>query len=90
MSDSFNSYLNQIDSNVWRDICVRMGELRHYSKGEDFVTIGHIGKYIGYIVAGTLKYVAYSDDGSWDWCLTMVWLLIGLLLYTVRKPSFQS
>ena len=64
MSDSFNSYLNQIDSNVWRDICVRMGELRHYSKGEDFVTIGHIGKYIGYIVAGTLKYVAYSDDGS--------------------------
>lgn len=64
MSDNFNKYIEQIDFNAWRDVCVSKGTLRRFAKGEEFVSIGRVGRYIGYIVSGALKYVAYSADGT--------------------------
>ncbi len=64
MKDNFNTYIEHIDLNAWREICVGRGTLRHFAKGVEFVSIGKVGCYIGYIQSGTLKYVAISSDGT--------------------------
>ncbi len=64
MKENFNTYIDQIDFEAWREICVSKGKLRHFAKGEEFVSIGKIGRYIGFIQSGTLKYVARSADGT--------------------------
>lgn len=64
MTDRFNTYLNHIEVDFWKDLCLKEGELRRYSKGEEFISVGTSGRYIGYVKSGTLKYVAYSSDGS--------------------------
>lgn len=64
MTDNFNTYIEHMDFNAWREVCVRKGTLRHFAKGEEFVSIGNVGRYIGFIVSGTLKYVARSVDGT--------------------------
>lgn len=64
MADNFNTYIEQIDFEAWREVCVSKGKLRRYAKGEEFVSIGNVGHYLGFIQSGTLKYVALSSDGS--------------------------
>ncbi len=64
MSDNFNTYIEHIDFEAWRDVCVSHGSLHRFAKGEEFVSIGKTGRFIGYIVSGALKYVAYSTDGT--------------------------
>lgn len=63
-SSYFNTYYENIDYNFWRDLCIGEGVLRTYEKGELFVTKGEVAKYVGYIKSGTLKYIAYADDGT--------------------------
>ena len=60
----FNSYIDNIDTDFWRDLCLSRGELRHYDKDEEFLSAGTIGRYIGYIKSGALKYVCFSSDGT--------------------------
>lgn len=64
MMAKFNSYIDNIDTDFWRDLCLSRGELRHYDKGEEFLAAGTIGRYIGYIQSGALKYVCFSSDGT--------------------------
>ncbi len=64
MADNFNTYIDRIDSETWRELCVSKGSLRRYAKGEEFGSIGKVGRYIGFIISGTLKYVARSEDGT--------------------------
>lgn len=64
MPSQFNSYIENIDTGFWRDLCVNHGKLRHYEKGEEFITAGTIGRYIGYVESGALKYVCFSSDGT--------------------------
>ncbi|MCM1225144.1 MAG: Crp/Fnr family transcriptional regulator [Lachnospiraceae bacterium] len=64
MTENFNTYINNIEVDFWRDLCMKEGELRSYAKGDEFVKAGTVGRYIGYIKTGTLKYVAYSSDGT--------------------------
>lgn len=63
MTDKFNTYIHSIETDFWRELCMREGELRHYRKGEEFVTAGQVGRYIGYIKSGRLKYSVFSQDG---------------------------
>lgn len=63
-SSQFNSYIDNVDTDFWRELCVGEGELRHYERGEEFITAGCIGRYIGYIKSGALKYECYSEDGT--------------------------
>lgn len=64
MANNFNSYIDSPAVEFWRELCLREGTLRHFDKGEDFFTAGYVARYFGYIKSGTLKYVAYSDDGT--------------------------
>lgn len=64
MKENFNSYIDHIEPNFWRELCVKEGKLRHYERGEEFAKIDEVARYIGYIKSGTLKYVAFSVDGT--------------------------
>ncbi len=64
MTDNFNSYIESPSADFWRDLCLREGVLRHFDKGEDFFTEGQVARYFGYIKSGTLKYVAYGEEGT--------------------------
>ncbi len=64
MTDNFNSYIESPSADFWRALCLREGVLRHFDKGEDFFTEGQVARYFGYIKSGTLKYVAYGEEGT--------------------------
>lgn len=64
MTENFNTYIDRVDADMWRELCLRNGKLRHFERGEEFIRIGEVGRYIGYIKSGTLKYVAYSTNGT--------------------------
>ena len=64
MTKNFNTYIEHIDVEAWREICVNKGKLRQFAKGEEFVSTGKVGRYIGFIQSGTLKYVARSVNGT--------------------------
>ena len=84
MLKDFNTYLENIDSEFWHCLCREKGELRKYKRGEEFITIGKVAKYLGLIKSGSVKYVAYTADcderivgletvdgfaASWPYCL---------------------
>lgn len=60
----FNSYIDNIDTDFWRELCISNGVLRHFEKGDEFITAGTVGRYIGYVEQGALKYVRFSSDGA--------------------------
>lgn len=64
MTDNFNTYIESPVVDYLRKLCLHEGVLRHYNRGEAFFSAGTVARYFGYIESGTLKYVAYSDDGS--------------------------
>ena len=64
MSSNLNTYYVNIDHDFWRKLCVEQGVLRSYDKGDYFIERGQVGRYIGFVKSGTLKYVAYAADGS--------------------------
>ncbi len=64
MTESFNTYIDHIEPEFWRELCFKEGRLRHYERGEEFLHLGEVGKYIGAVKSGTLKYAAYSTDGN--------------------------
>ena len=49
MTKNFNTYIEHIDVDAWREVCVNKGSLRHFAKGEEFVSIGEVGRYFGFI-----------------------------------------
>lgn len=63
MTSQFNSYIDNIDVAYWRDLC-RQGTLRYYERGAEFIAAAAVGRYIGYVETGALKYVCYSSDGA--------------------------
>ena len=58
----FNTYLEEINSEMWKELCMKHGVLRSYRKGDEFIRIGEVAKYIGFITKGSLKYVVYTTD----------------------------
>lgn len=64
MSRLFNTYIDNPEIRYWKQMCLQEGELRHFDKGEEFVTAGSVARYVGFIKCGTLKYVAYGADGT--------------------------
>lgn len=64
MVSSFNTYIESSSADYWRELCLREGVLLHFDKDQDFITVGHVARYFGYIKSGTLKYMAYGDDGT--------------------------
>ncbi|MCM1035763.1 MAG: Crp/Fnr family transcriptional regulator [Bacteroides sp.] len=64
MSENFNTYIPHIEPDYWRRLCMQLGCLRRYERGEAFAREGEPARYIGYVAAGALKYVTGSDDGE--------------------------
>ena len=64
MIKEFNTYIEGIPLEFWRDLCRAQGELKQLKKGEYFLTTGDVCKYLGYIESGSFKYVAYTKKGE--------------------------
>ena len=64
MIKEFNTYIDGIHLDFWRDLCRAEGELKQLKKGETFLSIGDVCKYLGYIESGSFKYVAYTKNGD--------------------------
>ena len=94
MIKEFNTYLEGIDREFWSRLCREKGELRKYKKGEEFISINTVAKYIGLINAGFVKYVAYTADyderivgletvggfaASWPFCLRGLPSLVSII-----------
>lgn len=84
MISEFNTYLGKIDAEFWANLCKQHGELRSFKKGEEFIIVGNVAKYIGLVKKGAFKYVIYTAEGeekvigletvggfcaSWPYCL---------------------
>lgn len=41
----FNSYIDNIGTDFWQNLCKSRGQLRHYDKGEAFIMAGEVGRY---------------------------------------------
>lgn len=80
----FNTYIEKMDSMFWRKLILEHGYLKKYRKGEEFIAIGTVAKFIGLIKSGSVKYIAYNADmdekivgletvngfaASWPFCL---------------------
>lgn len=94
MIKEFNTYLEGIDSAFWTSLCREYGVVRKYSKGEEFITIGEVGRHIGLIISGSVKYVAYTSTGdekivgletaegfaaSWPFCLHRIPSIVSIV-----------
>lgn len=64
MAEKFNTYIDGINPEFWRDFLVGEGRLRPYRKGEEFVSVGSVCRYIGHIKSGACKYVVYDEEGN--------------------------
>lgn len=84
MIKEFNTYLEKVDSGYWKNLCKELGTLRKFKAGEEIIPIGKVGKFLGLIKSGTVKYAAYTSEGeekiigleaadgfaaSWPFCL---------------------
>lgn len=94
MIKEFNTYLATVDSDFWSKLIIEFGFLKSYKKGEEIITIGEVGKYIGLIKSGSVKYVAYTaghDErivgletvggfaASWPFCLNGIPSLVSIV-----------
>lgn len=61
---NFNPYIDKIDLNFWRELCVKEGKLCHYKKGEYFLHRRETPKYFGFITSGAFKYTIIDTDGN--------------------------
>ena len=64
MISEFNTYLEGINSEMWKELCMKHGELHLFRKGDEFIRIGEVAKYIGFITKGSLKYVVYTSEDN--------------------------
>lgn len=94
MIKEFNTYLSTVDSEFWRQLILQYGTLRNYKKGEEFIVIDNVGRYVGLIKSGSVKYVAYTSDhderivgletvggfaASWPFCLHEIPSLVSII-----------
>lgn len=64
MIKEFNTYIEGIPLEFWRDLFREEGQLKNFNKGEFFLNAGEVCKYVGYIESGSFKYVAYTQNGD--------------------------
>lgn len=64
MINEFNTYIDGIPLDFWRDLCREEGSRKHLKKGEVFLSSGDVCKNLGYIESGSFKYVAFTREGD--------------------------
>ena len=71
----FNSYMGNIDTDFFRELCLRNGELRYYKRNEFILREGEVGSFFGFIVSGVIKYTCINQTENKTYN-------VGCLLYT--------
>ena len=61
---AFNPYLDDRSVKQWERMCREHGTLRIFKKGEEFISVGEVARYVGLIKSGAVKYVVYTPDGQ--------------------------
>lgn len=85
---NFNPYIDKIDMNFWRELCVKEGKLCHYKKGEYFLHRRETPKYFGFITSGAFKYTIIDTDGNEHITgLALCDTLAGDFYSSIRKES---
>ena len=85
---NFNPYIDKIDLNFWRELCVKEGKLCHYKKGEYFLHRRETPKYFGFITSGAFKYTINDTDGNEHITgLALCDTLAGDFYSSIRKES---
>ena len=64
MIKEFNTYIEGIPLEFWRDLCREEGIRKRFKKGDSFLLQGDVCKYLGYIESGSFKYVAFTREGD--------------------------
>ncbi|MCH5228443.1 MAG: Crp/Fnr family transcriptional regulator [Muribaculaceae bacterium] len=64
MIKSFNTYIEGIPLEFWRDLCREEGVFKKVDRGEYFLCEGDVCKYLGYIEKGSFKYVTHTKEGD--------------------------
>lgn len=59
----FNPYVDKIDIDFWRDVCVREGSQRTFRRGELFLRAGELPRYFGFIESGYFVYTVIDSAG---------------------------
>ena len=57
----FNSYMGNIDTDFFRELCLRNGELRYHKRNEFILREGEVGSFFGFIVSGVIKYTCINQ-----------------------------
>ena len=55
MSSEFNTYQEEINSEMWNELCMKQGELRLFRQCAESIRSGEVVKYIGFITQGSKK-----------------------------------
>lgn len=85
---NFNPYIDKMDLNFWRELCVKEGKLCHYKKGEYFLHRRETPKYFGFITSGAFKYTIIDTDGNEHITgLALCDTLAGDFYSSIRKES---
>lgn len=56
MRAEFNSYMDNIDIDFFKELCLKHGALRQYKRGEFILHEGDICSFFGFILSGVVKY----------------------------------
>lgn len=60
--EDFNSYMGNIDTDFFRKLCLKYGELRHYKRNEFILREGEVGSFFGFIISGVIKYTCINQS----------------------------
>ena len=97
MIKEFNTYLERVDTAYWNNLCRGKGALRKFKAGEEIIPLGKVGRFLGLIKSGTVKYAAYTSEGeekivgleatdgfaaSWPFCLRSIPSLVSIIAIT--------
>lgn len=54
--EDFNSYMDNINTDFFKELCFKYGELRNYRRNEFILREGEVGFFVGFAVSGVVKY----------------------------------
>lgn len=60
----FNSYLNNLDYSLVKDLFARKGILRTYHKKDFFIRQNEVERFAGWVKHGTFQYTHIDEEGE--------------------------
>lgn len=60
----FDSYIDQIDTTFWHELCESQGRTFHYKKGDYFARAEKTSRHMGLVKQGYFKYTVTDTSGN--------------------------